>query len=131
MDNFDDSFDSFGDDEEEELYDAIEKIENDGTKSYDPVTKKKTIPQVVRENLYLPGKIMHIRYKRQRIWYETYDISLLMYFVHRCLFRRKLFAYWTPPSEFSEILIQRNMFNDHSPAALHKAFKDLMIQEKI
>ena len=54
-----------------------------------------------------------------------------MYFVHRCCFLRQLFAYWTPPSEFSEILMQRNMFNDHLPGALHKAFKELMIQEKI
>ena len=72
MDNFDDSFDSFGDDDEEEkLYDTVEQ--NDGNRSYDPLTKKKTIPQVVRENLYLPGKIMHIRYKRQSIWYVTHD----------------------------------------------------------
>ena len=54
-----------------------------------------------------------------------------MYFVHGCCFRRQLFAYWTPPSEFSEILMQRNMFNDHLLGALHKAFKELMIQEKI
>ena len=45
--------------------------------------------------------------------------------------RHQLFAYWTPPSEFSEILMKRNMFNDHLPGALHKAFKQLIIQEKI
>ena len=41
------------------------------------------------------------------------------------------YAYWTPPSEFSEILLQRNMFNDHLPGSLRKAFKKLMIQEKL
>lgn len=64
MDNFDDSYDSFGDDDEQELYDAVEQ----SNKNYDEVTKKKPIPQVVRENLYLPGKIMHIRYKKRRDW---------------------------------------------------------------
>ena len=66
MDNLDDSYDSFGDSEEEELYDTVEK--GSTNRNYDAVTKKKGIPQVVRENLYLPGKIMHIRYKRRRIW---------------------------------------------------------------
>ena len=64
IDDFDDSFDSFGDDDEQELYDTVEQ----SNKNYDAVTKKKAIPQVVRENLYLPGKIMHIRYKKRRNW---------------------------------------------------------------
>ena len=67
MDNFDDSYDSFGDDDEEELYDIVEQHNTSG-RNYDGVTKKKVIPQVVRENLYLPGKIMHIRYKWRRNW---------------------------------------------------------------
>ena len=66
MDNFNDSYDLFEDDDEEELYDTVEK--GNTNIIYDVVTKKKDIPQVVRENLYLPGKIMHIRYKRQRTW---------------------------------------------------------------
>ena len=57
--------------------------------------------------------------------------SYNVFFVHRCCFCRQLFAYWTPPSEFSEILMQRNMFNGHLPGALHNAFKEFMIQEKI
>ena len=65
MDNFEDSYDSFGDEDEEELYDTVEQ---NATRNFDAVTKKKTIPQVVRENLYLPGKIMHIRYKKRRNW---------------------------------------------------------------
>ena len=67
MDDFDDPYDSFGDDDEEELYDSVEQNDH-GNRTYDPVTKKKGIPQVVRENLYLPGKIMHIRYKKRRNW---------------------------------------------------------------
>ena len=63
----------------------------------------------------------------------TYDgqplICIIMYF--RCTFRREFYAYWSPPSEFSEILMQRNMFNDHLPKSLQKAFKELRIQEKI
>ena len=66
MDDFDDTYDSFGDDDEEELYDIVEQ--RDANRNYDPVTKKKAVPQVVRENLYLPGKIMHIRYKKRRNW---------------------------------------------------------------
>ena len=66
MDDFDDTYDSFGDDDEEELYDIVEQ--HDANINYDPVTKKKAVPQVVRENLYLPGKIMHIRYKKRRNW---------------------------------------------------------------
>ena len=66
MNNFDESYDLFEDDDEEELHDTVEK---DNTNiNYDAVTKKKDIPQVVRENLYLPGKIMHIRYKKRRTW---------------------------------------------------------------
>ena len=67
MDNFEDSYDSFGDEDEEEIYDTVEQ-NSTTTRNYDAVTKKKAVPQVVRENLYLPGKIMHIRYKRQRNW---------------------------------------------------------------
>ena len=67
MDDFDDTFDSFGDDDEEELYDIVEQ-RNANRSNYDPVTKKKAVPQVMRENLYLPGKIMHIQYKKRRNW---------------------------------------------------------------
>ena len=68
MDNFDDTYESFGDDDddEEELYDTVEQTH--ATTNYDTVTKKRGIPQVARENLYLPGKIMHIQYKKRRTW---------------------------------------------------------------
>jgi len=69
--NSEDSFESFGDEDEEELYDSVEQSMPRG---YDAVTKKKAIPQVVRENLYLPGKILHIQYKKKKNWYVLCEL---------------------------------------------------------
>jgi len=78
--NSDDSFESFGDDDEEELYDSVE---HSTPRGYDAVTKKKVVPQVVRENLYLPGKILHIQYKENRNWYVCHMYILYVnYFIN-------------------------------------------------
>ena len=78
---------------------------------------------------------MHMIQEKEKL--ATHDQNLLFKFVaiatymfcrfNKCvLFIVSFFAYWTPPTEFSEILMKRNMFNDHLPGVLHKAFKELM-----
>ena len=66
LDDSEESYESFGDDDdEEELYDSVEQ---NIPRGHDAVTKKKAVPQVLRENLYLPGKILHIQYKKNTNW---------------------------------------------------------------